>query len=44
MSDKVLCGKLWKSGILQSNFPLESKLISHWRLGQFFYWHDPSHS
>lgn len=36
MSDKVLCGKLCKSGILQSNFPLESKLISHWRLGQFF--------
>lgn len=36
MSDKVFCGKLWKSGILKSNFPLERKLISHWRLDQFF--------
>lgn len=35
MSDKVLCGKEWKSGILKSNFPLKSKLISHLRLGQF---------
>lgn len=36
MSDKVLCGKLCKSGILKSNFPLESKLIFHLRLGQFY--------
>ena len=35
MSGKVLCGKLRQSGILKSNFPPESKLISYLRLGQF---------